>query len=223
MIKFTGNVASFYPLKVTFKDYEEERVQFTDSKKYYEDLGSKWGHITELRFSAVIPTVMQAERLGIVNSIVDDNKELNGGTYAEFVQLGGSLSELESLVPFLDTYKEEYLDHFRELKRQELKVLRDEGTASPINGIQVGRSDDRENIKGAIDNWDALLLVEGKKGWVMADNSIQFLTKAELQAIEPLYSVRKDQCFNSYGITTAQLQEAQTVEEIMEITLQLPE
>jgi len=115
------------------------------------------------------------------------------------------------------------LDFYREVKRLELKQIRAEGTVAPINNIQVGREEDRETIKGSIENWDLLVLTEGKKAWIMADNSVQLLTKAELQAVEPLYAVRKDQCFNAYGIAVEELKQASSIEDIMNVTLQIGE
>lgn len=103
-----------------------------------------------------------------------------------------------------------------EEKRVKFKLLRDKEIAEPINGVQVGRVEDRENIQGAIDRFDTLA-TDGAIGWIMADNSIKMLTKLQLIDIADGYAIRKAQVFNNYGMLCLTLNEAETVEDIIAI------
>jgi hypothetical protein len=103
-----------------------------------------------------------------------------------------------------------------EEKRSELKELREKEVAEPINNVQVGRIEARENIQGAIDRFDTLA-PSGVIGWVMADNSIGMLTKAQLEQIADGYVIRKAQVFNKYGMLCLALNEAETIEDIIAI------
>lgn len=107
-----------------------------------------------------------------------------------------------------------------ELKRQQLKAEREARTIAPINNVQVGRTEDRENINGVIDNWESLGLTDAIE-WVMADNSVQPLTKADLVAVKTGFTIRKAQCFAAYQQALEQLEQAKTAEEVLSI--QLPE
>ena len=98
-------------------------------------------------------------------------------------------------------------------KREELKKLRDEKIAEPVNNVQVSRITDRENIQGTIANWDTLGLGE-TINWIMLDNTVQALSKADLEAIYIGYGLRKAQCFNLYEQAIAALNSANTIEEI---------
>lgn len=111
------------------------------------------------------------------------------------------------------------LDEQKEARRQQLKQEREEIAKSPINNVQVGRTEDRERIQGAIDNWVLLTLVNGKKPWVMADNTIALLSKAELEHLIPVYVQREDQCFVAYGEALSQLTAATTLEEVAAVGL----
>lgn len=105
----------------------------------------------------------------------------------------------------------------REHKREQLKQERDELTYLPINNVQVGRIEDRENIQGTIAGWDTLGL-GATINWIMFDNTVKALSKADLEAIYVDYGLRKAQCFNLYEQIITQLNEAQTIEDIMNVT-----
>jgi hypothetical protein len=83
----------------------------------------------------------------------------------------------------------------------------------------VERIEDRENITGTISNWDILGLTTSI-GWVMADNTLQDLSKADLEAVVIGYAQRKAQVFSAYEQAVLALQQASTIEEIMGVILQ---
>ena len=216
MITFKNNIASFYAMVATFMDYESVRTQYTNDKKYYEELCAKWGHLTNLSIGAVEPTAAQKERLAIVNAIIDDNKVLNGSTYAKFVEIGET-DKLEILSEHAETYKEEALGHYREIKRKELQEQRDAAIASDINNIQVGRQKDRENIEKAIEYFS--ITTDGDtRVWVMADNTTSDLTKAELTAALEGYWYRSDSEYKRYQAAVDHLATLTTVDEIMRLS-----
>lgn len=214
MIKFKNNEAIFYTLKATFYDYDTPRSHYTDDKKYYESLAAKWGHITGLIITPVTPTAPQVERLVIVNELTDSNKELNGGTYASFVEYG-FVDELATLQDHKDAYIDEVLEHYRELKRKELQALRDTIIASDINNVQVGRQQDRENLEKAISNFDP---DSTTRTWIMADNSTAQLTLQQLTEALEGYWYRLEDCFTVYGQAIEDLKLLTTVEDIQNFT-----
>jgi hypothetical protein len=88
--------------------------------------------------------------------------------------------------------------------RDYYKLMRDITIAAPINGVQVARLEDRENISGTIRKWDAL----GSPAaipWIMADNSVALLSKEDLIAIEDAYAQRKAMAFAEYQQRVAEL------------------
>lgn len=214
MIKFSNNEASFYTLLASFYDYDTPRSHYTNDKRYYENLAAKWGHITGLTITPVIPTATQIERLAIVNNLVDDNKELNGGTYANFVEFG-IVDDLPILQDHKDNYIVEVLEHYRELKRKELQALRDSIIASDINNIQVGRQQDRENLEKAVENFDQEATT---RTWIMADNSTAQLTLQQLTDALEGYWYRLEDCFTAYGQAIEDLKLLTTVEDIQNFT-----
>lgn len=225
MIKFTSNKYEFYPLKATFTDNGDPRTEYGDDHFYWENLVSKWGHLNNLHIEQVQPTEDQTARLAVLNGLEAEHKDIYPAECSMFVE-HGVIIEDEDGCPFLQPLAEDYkgstLDYFRELKRQELKAERESRTVAPISNVQVATRQDRERVEGAIKNWDLLEKnPDGTKNWIMADNSVQPLTKEQLQAVVDGYTARVDQCFNAYGSAVYQLEQTQTVDEIM--TTQLPE
>jgi hypothetical protein len=99
---------------------------------------------------------------------------------------------------------EKELDRLRLNKREELKQERDAKIAEPINNVQVGRFEDRENIKDAIRKWEAL----GNPAtitWIMYDNTTAQLSKQDLINIEDAYVGRQLQVFAEYQSLCEQL------------------
>ena len=219
MIYFQNNEAQFYTTKAVFTDTGHPVEQYTNDRQYYENLVGQWGHLSNLSFEDVIPTQSQQERLVELNNLDVPNKDLWQGTCATFVEHGIILpddsSPLSSLEP---SYRESTLNFFREERRQILKQERDERISLPINNVQVGRVEDRENVTGTISNWDALGLTTSI-GWVMADNTLQALTKDDLEDIVIGYAQRKAQTFSAYEQAAMALQQASTIEEIMDVML----
>jgi hypothetical protein len=98
-------------------------------------------------------------------------------------------------------------------QRTELKKQREAFISSPVSGVQVRNSDDKENIKGAIDKWDVL----GNPSsipWIMEDNSVQLMSKQDLVNIENEYTLRKMQSFEIYRTLCAELCESDDPESI---------
>jgi len=224
MIYLDSGVFKAFSMKASFKDEDTQINQYTNDRKYYEELVGKWGHLSDLSFTKVTLTPEQQARLDLLNGSEAVNQGNFEGTFALFVEHGVVVPE-EVKGCFLEGKGEEYknttLDYYRELKRQKFKAIRDAGTSAPINGVQVGRETDRETILGAVRNFDSLTLVDGKKPWIMADNSVQLLTKEQLAELDVLYSIRKDACFVKYTDAVNALQAAQSIEEVMAV--QMPE
>lgn len=106
------------------------------------------------------------------------------------------------------------INELREDKRNELKAIRDNYCSQPIDGIQVARTEDRENIQGAIAGFDSLY-PQGVAGWIGVDNTIKMITKAQLESVASQYIQRKAIAFQHYGELLAALN---TTEEISAIS-----
>lgn len=74
---------------------------------------------------------------------------------------------------------------------------------APINGFDVARPEDRENIEGAIDYFDTLSGAGSTITWTMADDTEQDVTLAELQTAKDGYVLRKAQAFATYQAAKA--------------------
>jgi hypothetical protein len=88
--------------------------------------------------------------------------------------------------------------------RDYLKMVRDIKIAEPINNVQVGRFEDRENIKDVVRKWDTL----GNPAtitWIMYDNTTAQLSKQDLIDIEDAYAGRQLQVFAEYQSLCEQL------------------
>lgn len=219
MIYFQNNEAQFYNTKATFTDSGHPVEQYTNDRVYYEDLVGKWGHLSNLVFEDVVPTEEQQSRLAALNALEFDNKSLWQGTCATFVEHGVIIPEAENpLISLYPAYETTTLNFFREDKRQEFKQARDEAIAAPVNNVQVGRIEDRENVTGTISNWDALGLTTSIN-WVMADNTIQALSKADLEAVVVAYAQRKALLFSQYETAVNALNEASTIESILAVEM----
>ena len=224
MIQFSNNIASILPTLATFTDNGNTIHQYTNDRNYYEDLVGKWGHLSNLVFTNVIPTDAQTDRLDILNNIEADYKENWGAECSMFVEHGIIIPDTDCpfLQPLVNDYLEATLSHFRELRREELKAQRDEVVDSAINNVQVGRITDRENIQGTLANWDVLGLGDSIN-WTMADNTVQALSKEDLQAIYVGYATRKAQCFALYEQAILALHNANTIEDIMNVNFNSPQ
>jgi len=107
------------------------------------------------------------------------------------------------------------LSQVKEEKRSAFKALRDEEIAEPINGVQVGRLEDRENIEGAISRFETI--APDGVNWIMVDNSVVVLTKQDLQNVADEYAIRKAQIFNKYGTLSSALDKAETIDEVLAV------
>ena len=97
------------------------------------------------------------------------------------------------------------LSERRTARRNQLKTERNERIAEPINGVQVATVEDRENIQGAIQNWQALGSPDAIN-WTMADNSVSALTQQQLIDVATAYTQRKAQIFQQYQGLCAELE-----------------
>lgn len=223
MIKFTNNAASFYSLRADFYDNGEPRTQYGDDRTYWENMVGRWGHLSGLIITQLHPTPEQEIRLAVLNNIEAENKENYSAECSIFVQHEVIVPDEEGcpfLQPLAEEHKEATLNYFREQKRQYLKAERNERTISPINNVQVATLEDRENINGAIDNWESLGLSENDiTTWILADNTLAELSKDNLIAIRTSYAQRKTLCFHHYEQAIGAISNAQTVEDILAVEL----
>lgn len=225
MINFTNNTYEFHHLKATFTDNGEPRTEHGDDPFYWENIVGKWGHLNNLHIEQVQPTEDQTARLAVLNGLEAEHKSIYPAECSMFVEHGVIIEDEDGcpfLQPLVDEYKDSTLGYFREMKRQELKAEREARTVAPINNVQVVTRQDRERVEGALKSWELLEKNPyGTKNWIMADNSVQPLTKEQLQAVVDGYAARVDQCFNAYGLAVYHLEQAQSVDGVMAV--QLPE
>lgn len=81
-----------------------------------------------------------------------------------------------------------------------LKQERDRCINEPIANIEVARSKDRENIQGALANWEALVgSPEDEIAWIAADDTVILLDKAALQTVVEEYAIRKHRAYAIYA------------------------
>jgi hypothetical protein len=100
------------------------------------------------------------------------------------------------------------LEQRRERQRQILKMERIERVSAPINNVQVATPEDRENVQWAASNVESA-------DWIMADNTVQTMTAADLQAVISQYPLRKMELFGVYAGLLAQLAESNEPELIV--------
>jgi len=100
------------------------------------------------------------------------------------------------------------LEQRRERQRQILKQERIERVSAPINNVQVATPEDRENVQWTASNVESA-------DWIMADNTVQTMTAADLQAVISQYPLRKMELFGVYAGLLAQLAESDEPELIV--------
>ena len=88
-------------------------------------------------------------------------------------------------------------EEYRESKLIELKEEREYLSSLPLNGFDVGRSIDRENIQGAISHFDTIS-TDGLVKWTMSDNTEKLVSLEDLQTVLDSYVLRKAQIFSDY-------------------------
>jgi hypothetical protein len=86
----------------------------------------------------------------------------------------------------------------RDIALQEAKRERDAIIDSPINGFDVAREVDRENLRGAVEFFDVLSQGAGTIKWTMTDNTEKQVTKQELMDAIATYVARKGLAFAQY-------------------------
>jgi hypothetical protein len=114
----------------------------------------------------------------------------------------------EFLIVPQHTVPEPTLEQRRERQRQMLKMERIDRVSAPINNVQVATPEDRENVEWAASNVESV-------DWIMADNTVQTLTAADLQAVISQYPLRKMELFSAYAGLLAQLAESDEPELIV--------
>lgn len=100
------------------------------------------------------------------------------------------------------------LEQRLERQRQILKQERIERVSAPIDNVQVATPEDRENVQWAASNVESI-------DWIMADNTVQTLTAADLQAVISQYTLRKRELFGVYADLLRQLAESDEPELIV--------
>ena len=106
------------------------------------------------------------------------------------------------------------VDECKEIALSIIKTKREEKISEPINNIQVGTLQDRENIQGSIDYFEELSNGNGTITWTMVDNTEQELTLEELQEVLDGYVVRRAQVFAEYQSKKQAIENCTTSEEV---------
>ncbi|CAL7869395.1 DUF4376 domain-containing protein [Fusobacterium necrophorum] len=114
------------------------------------------------------------------------------------------------------------IEEVREIKRQELKHIREQKISENIEvhgSLFQVREKDLENFE------DVARAIRRKKkteedtrAWILADNSIKTFTYAQFLDVLDERALRKEKIFNEYGSLAIQLQQANTVKQIEKIT-----
>jgi len=118
MIEVKNNSFRFAKYKVTFKDEDVTRINYSSDRKQYENLVARWGHLTDLKFETVVPTLEQENRLDTVNNIEDGTKLQYPFEVNQFVQYNAVHPETDA--EFLKVFITE------ETENNALKVLKTE-------------------------------------------------------------------------------------------------
>lgn len=113
------------------------------------------------------------------------------------------------------------IEEVREIKRQELKHIREQKISENIEvhgSLFQVREKDLENFE------DVARAIRRKKkteedtrAWILADNSIKTFTYAQLLDVLDERALRKEKIFNEYGTLAIQLQQAKDIEQIKNI------
>ena len=111
------------------------------------------------------------------------------------------------------------IDECKEIALSIIKTKREEKISEPINNIQVGTLQDRENIQGSIDYFEELSNGNGTITWTMVDNREQYLSLEDLKGALDTYVIRKSQSFSEYQTKKQLIENATSVEEIEAIEL----
>jgi len=111
------------------------------------------------------------------------------------------------------------IDECKEIALSIIKTKREEKIIEPINNIQVGTLQDRENIQGSIEYFDELSQGTGTITWTMADNTEQYVSLEDLKGALDTYVIRKSQAFSEYQSKKQLIDTATTGEEIEAIVL----
>jgi hypothetical protein len=82
--------------------------------------------------------------------------------------------------------------------------------------VQVASIENRENIKGTIENFEAIA-TDGVVEWIMSDNTTANLTKLQLEEIANAYAIRKKEAFSTYSSKCKELEEATTIDDLLAI------
>ena len=88
-------------------------------------------------------------------------------------------------------------EEYKEAKLMELKEEREYLASLPLDGFDVGKMIDRENIQGAISHFDTIS-TDGLVKWTMADNTERLVSLEDLQNVLDGYVLRKAQIFSNY-------------------------
>lgn len=111
------------------------------------------------------------------------------------------------------------LSKIRGSKRETLKAEREAIEAEPINNFQVYRVDDQQKIEKAIKYFEQYQDVNGQRLWVMADNSVKLVTKAELEVLEELQVDKVDKAYTAYMHAVNAIQNSTDPDFIQAVTI----
>ena len=104
----------------------------------------------------------------------------------------------------------------KEIALNTIKTKREEAITEPINNIQVATLQDRENIQDSIEYFELLSQGKGTITWTMANNMEQDLSLEDLKGALDTYVVRKAQAFAEYQTKKQLIENATTVEQVLE-------
>lgn len=151
MIEVKNNAFKFAKYKVTFKDEDVTRTNYTSDRKQYENLVARWGHLTDLKFENVVPTLEQKNRLDTINDIEDETKFQYPFEVNQFVQYNAVHPETDA--EFIKVFlTEETKNNTLEVLKAEMKdaarQIRWEVETGGItfNGISL-RTDERSQVR----------------------------------------------------------------------------
>lgn len=151
MIEVKNNAFQFAKYKVTFKDEDVTRTNYSSDRKQYENLVARWGHLTDLKFENVVPTLEQKNRLDTINDIEDEIKFQYPFEVNQFVQYNAVHPETDA--EFIKVFlTEETENNALEVLKTEMKdaarQIRWEVETGGIsfNGISL-RTDEQSQVR----------------------------------------------------------------------------
>ena len=129
--------------------------------------------------------------------------------------LDGEIEVIDGIPTINQTLAYKPIYKCKEIALNTIKTKREESIIEPINNIQVSTLQDRENIQGSIEYFEALSQGNSTITWTMNDNTEQDLSLEDLKGALDAYIIRKAQAFAEYQTKKQLIENAVTEAEFI--------